>query len=81
MERLAQYWDDLDDLFWAIASSGEHWRRAAGLAWQLLLLLLMLAACLFAASVDPAAGLAGISLLLVLLSQRGVSLFALKNGV
>lgn len=73
MERLAQYWDDLDDLFGIVALSAERIRRfvlfllgAAGYS-------LGMYAGMIIALLDPPLALAIVTILLIFLMYRSVT--------
>ncbi|MEM6511402.1 MAG: hypothetical protein AAF660_00200 [Pseudomonadota bacterium] len=81
MERLAQYWDDLDDLFWSFAASGERFR-------VVLTLLASVAVVAAAAAIGVAAGLSkphlalGVaSLMVVLLMSRTIATRSLNYEI
>lgn len=74
MERLAQYWDDIDDLVGAIALISERF-RTLGLALMFVAagLILHLGGVWLALSYPPIASAAGVLLFVTLLYQLATS--------
>jgi len=73
MERLAQYWDDLDDLYWSLAASTERLRLVvAFLSATSILALAAFGSYSFALG-RPDTGLAVASLISVWLGFRAVT--------
>ncbi len=73
MERLAQYWDDLDDLFWSFAASGERFRLILFLTASVATVLAAAAAGIAMGLSKPFLALGAASLLAVLLLHRVIS--------
>lgn len=65
MERLAQYLDDLEDMFFAIASAGEQLRRALRALLLLSLWTTLAVLGVLLALSQPPLALAAVTLLLV----------------
>ncbi len=78
MEILAQYWDDLDDLYWSVAASGERVRRVLTVLLSVLVLIVVATAGIIAALLQPVYSLAAACLLAVLLAHRAYSPTTLK---
>ena len=73
MERLAQYWDDLDDLFWSFAASGERFRLVLILVASVMTVLAVAAVGIAMGLSKPFLALGAASLLVVLLLHRVIS--------
>ena len=78
MEILAQYWDDLDDLYWSFAASGEKVRTVLVVLLSILVLALVAAAGIVAALLQPVYSLAAACLMAVFLASRANSPATLK---
>lgn len=73
MERLAQYWDDVDDLVGAIGLLAERLRRLALFALSTLIYLLLVTAGVQLALLDPPLAAAVVTILAILLLYRSVT--------
>ncbi|MDX1516431.1 MAG: hypothetical protein R3288_06305 [Woeseiaceae bacterium] len=73
MERIAQFWDDLDDLLGIIALCAEHIRRFCLFVLGTLAFLSALAAGVTIALFDPPLAMAVATILLILLMYRSVT--------
>ena len=72
MERLLQYWDDLDDLVYALALTWESIRRLVRFALHLSGLIAVQAIGIYFALTAPPLAVATATLLFVTLLYRGV---------
>jgi hypothetical protein len=72
MERLLQYWDDLDDLVYAVALTWESIRRLARFTFHLSGLVTVKAIGIYFALTAPPLAIATATLLFVTLLYRGV---------
>ena len=72
MERLAQYWDDLDDLFWSFAASGERFRILLFTVASALIVAAAAGVGIVLGLAKPFLALGAASLLVVLLMTRAV---------
>jgi hypothetical protein len=79
MERLAQYWDDLDDLYWSLAASGERLRSALRLLAMLILLAAVAVAGYAVAVSQPQAAAAIVPVSSAWLGIRAIN--GLKYGI
>lgn len=73
MERIAQYWDDLDDLLGAIGLYAERLRRFALFMLTTALFLSTVLGGILIALTDPPLALAVATILLILLMYRSVT--------
>lgn len=73
MERLAQYWDDLDDLVGAVGLLAERLRRLVLFALNALIYLLLVSAGIQLAFLDPPLAAAVATILAILLLYRSVT--------
>ncbi len=73
MERLAQYWDDLDDLFWSFAASGERVRILLFVVAGIAVVIGAAAAGIALGLSKPALALGAASLMAILLMSRAIA--------
>ena len=81
MERLAQYWDDLDDLFWSFAASGERFRILLFLVGSMAFVVAAATAGIVMGLSKPFLALGAASLLLVLLVNRAITAQSLNYEI
>ncbi len=81
MERLAQYWDDLDDLFWSFAASGERFRVLLFLIASVLVVAAAAGVGIAAGLSKPFLALGAASLLVVLLMTRTITTQSLNYEI
>lgn len=73
MERLAQYWDDLDDLVYMIGLCREGLRRLGLFLLTGLLFVTMVSTGVVVALLDPPLALAIVTILLIFLMYQSVT--------
>lgn len=73
MERLAQYWDDLDDLVYMIGMCGERIRQLLVSILTLSLFVAALSGGVGIALLDPPLALAIVTILLIFLMYQSVT--------
>ena len=81
MERLAQYWDDLDDLFWSVAASGERLRKLFFLLSGLVVVAAAAGIGIAVGLSKPFLALGAASLLIVLLMARVIATQSLNYEI
>ena len=79
MERLAQYWDDLDDLYWSLAASGERLRLAVGFVAMAAMLIAVAFAGYVVAASQPQAAASLVPVCAAWLGVRAIN--GLKYGI
>ncbi|MEM1173780.1 MAG: hypothetical protein AAGA33_14055 [Pseudomonadota bacterium] len=81
MERLAQYWDDLDDLFWSFAASGERFRVVLFAVAGALVIAAAAATGIAIGLAKPFLALGAASLMIVLLMTRAIATQSLNYEI
>ena len=76
MERLAQYWDDLDDLFWSFAASGERVRVLLYLVASISIVIAAAAVGVLLGLSQPALAFGAASLMTVFVVSRAFAMTA-----